>query len=162
MKIFEGLLSYEIVLLTLGVLLFVVLLGLLVYSVMKQTPTTSIATLFVLPILMVGFPSVQKFKFENLEVEVARAEQLASANPADPAAQQAFEDATRNLDPRRVTNPELLTKVTATQFRIAEAQMASGQRDRALSNVDSALRLKPQAEAGVQLKRRLTAEQPTR
>jgi len=60
---FEGLYSYEIVMLVLGAVLFVVLLGLLVYNVIKQRKYGGLLVFFLATIPMIGYPSVQSIKF---------------------------------------------------------------------------------------------------
>lgn len=158
MKFLDGLLPYEIVLLGLGVLLFLVLLVLLIYSVVSKRPTTSVTALFVLPVLMIGFPSIQSFKFSGMEVDVVKTAENASKNPNDPTAQKAFETAADKLDTRRITDPELTKTITDARLKIAEAQISAGQQDKAIANVNSALQLNPHAEMALQLKQKLRIE----
>lgn len=81
MDIKEGLHNYEIVLLTLGVALFVVLLFLLIYCVIKKRPLKGLFLFFILPILMIGFPGIQKIKFESNGAELDKIATETKKNP---------------------------------------------------------------------------------
>ncbi len=137
-------LQYEIVLTVLGSLLFIVLVVLLIYSVVKKAPIGPLATLFVVPIIMVGFPQIQMIKFDNWEVEMNNAAQAVAKNPADPAAQKAFENVAGQVDRSRVSDQAVLDTIAATHLKIAQAQISAGQTDRARINIESAMRLQPQ------------------
>ena len=63
MSIFQGLYGYEQVMLGLGILLFLVLLFILLRCVVKDKPWGKVAGFFLLPILMIGFPSIQKLSY---------------------------------------------------------------------------------------------------
>ncbi len=78
MNVFDGLHLYEIVLLVLGVILFLVLLVALIIFLIQGRSIKSLLLFFVVSVLMIGFPSVTKFKFDKDGVEIdklaARAE----------------------------------------------------------------------------------------
>jgi hypothetical protein len=55
-----------------GILLFVVALGLLIYFVATQRPFKSVFFLFLVAIIMIGFPSIKSFKLPGTVVELNR------------------------------------------------------------------------------------------
>ena len=81
MDIKEGLHDYDLILLALGVTLFVVLLFLLIFSVVKKRQLKGLFLFFVLPIVMIGFPAFQKISFENGKVELDKAIEQAKKSP---------------------------------------------------------------------------------
>jgi hypothetical protein len=76
----EGIYDYQLILLALGVLLFVVLLFLLIFSVVKKRPLKGLFLFFILPIIMIGFPAIQKISFQNLSDELDKAVKVAEKN----------------------------------------------------------------------------------
>ncbi len=73
--------NYEIILLGLGVALFVVLLFLLIFSVVKKRPLKGLFVFFILPIVMIGFPGIQKIKFESNGAELDKTAAETRRNP---------------------------------------------------------------------------------
>jgi hypothetical protein len=67
---FDGFLLYELILLILGIVFFLVLLFIAVYLLLKGQPVKNILKLFVIPIIMIGWPGIQKVKFLNGLVEI--------------------------------------------------------------------------------------------
>lgn len=136
MRLFEGLLFYEIVLLVLGVLLFLVLLFALVYSIIKKRDIKVLALFFVISIVMIAYPSIQKIKFNEGVVEIEKRTKALEQNPTDTTAQEELEKKLADIEQRQISNPSTLVK-------IAEAQAAIGDTAKALKNVDLALKEKP-------------------
>jgi Tfp pilus assembly protein PilF len=136
MHLFEGLLFYEIVLLGLGVLLFLVVLGLLIYSIINKRDIKIFALFFVISIVMIAYPSIQKIKFNEGVVEIEKGTKALEQNPADTTAQKELERTLADIEQRQISNPITLVK-------IAEAQAAIGDSAKALKNVDQALKEKP-------------------
>jgi hypothetical protein len=68
--LFEGMFLYEITLLLLGVLLFLVMIVILVIKASTRQPIMVVIPFFIIPVLMVGFPGIQNFKFMNGLAEV--------------------------------------------------------------------------------------------
>lgn len=145
MQLFEGLLFYEIVLLILGTLLFLVLLFALVYSLVKKRDIKILALFFVISIIMIGYPSIQKIKFDNGVVEIEKRTKELAQNPADSTAQKALMKTLSEIERRPISNP-------ATLVKIAEAQAAIGDTAQALNYVDSALKEAPNLPAATRLR----------
>lgn len=137
MELLEGLFFFEIVLLVLGAFLFFVLVFLLIYIVIKNQPAKYVVFLFPLPIVMIGFPGIQKVRFENGIVEIERRVQQLAENPGDASTRQELAKAVAEIEHRPVSDPK--TRVT-----LAEAQMAIGDTAAAVTYLESALKAKPE------------------
>jgi len=136
MQLFEGLLFYEIVLLVLGALLFLVLLGLLIYSIINKRDIKVLALFFAISIIMIGYPSIQKIKFNEGVVEIEKRTKALEQNPADTTAQQELRKTLDDVEQRQISDSSTLVK-------IAEAQVAVGDSAKALKSVDLALKANP-------------------
>jgi len=146
MKLFDGLYLYEIILMLLGALLFLVLLILLVYSVIKNRDPKSMLLSLLLPVLMIGFPSISKIQYDKLVVELQHQARELEQKPGDPQLKAAVEQKVIAVTARPIDNsPETLVTV-------AHAQSALGNDTQALTTVDKALQIAPQLTAAAQLK----------
>jgi len=103
MDFFEGLLSYEIALLVMGVLFFAVLLFLLIYLVINKRSYKGIIALFLFPVIMVGFPGIQKIRFDNGIVEIDRLTRAIEKNPANAEAKKTLELKLSELKGREIS-----------------------------------------------------------
>lgn len=65
MKTIDGLFFHEFILLVLGVLLFITLLIILIVFVIQKRQLKELILLFLLPVLMIGYPSIQKIVYDN-------------------------------------------------------------------------------------------------
>jgi len=148
MQFFEGLLFYELVLLVLGVLLFLVLLFALIYSIIKKRDLKVLALFFVLSIIMIGYPSIQKIKFDNGVVELEKRTRELKENPANTAAQNELTKSLSEIEKRPTTNPTTLVK-------IADAQAAIGDTAKALKNIRDALAVQPDLPQANRLRKRI-------
>jgi hypothetical protein len=76
-QLLDGLFLYEITLLILGALLFLVLIVLLTVKVATRQPIKVLIPFFIIPILMIGFPGIEQFNFMNgmaeLKTKIKRA-----------------------------------------------------------------------------------------
>ena len=80
MKFFNGLYSYEIVMLVLGVLLFLVAL----VKLMKKA-SAGLVVFFLLAIAMIGYPSIQSIQYEKGVITVDKKVHDLEANPGNEA-----------------------------------------------------------------------------
>lgn len=62
---FSGMLPFEIILAAMGVLVVLALLFILIWSVIKQRAITTIFPFFIIPIIMVGYPSLKSIQLGN-------------------------------------------------------------------------------------------------
>jgi sensor histidine kinase YesM len=153
MQLFEGLLFYEIVLLGLGVLLFLVLLGLLIYSIINKRDIKVLALFFAISIIMIGYPSIQKIKFNEGVVEIEKRTRALEQNPADTTAQRELKERLAEVEKRPIFTPN-------TSVKIAEGQIIVGESEKALKNVNTALKEKPDDLKALRLRTKINSSLP--
>jgi len=89
-SVFDGLYSYEKVMLVCGVVLFAILVVLLVIFAVQKRKLTQLMAFFLLPIIMIGFPAVQKIAFDKESVKLDPQADNLRQNPSNPMAQKAL------------------------------------------------------------------------
>ena len=132
MSIFTGLYGYEIIMLVLGVVLFLVLIFILLRSVVKDQPWGKLVPFFLLPIFMIGFPSFKKLSYDDGKIELEKATHSLSANPTDTTTRKQTEEAIRVVQGRGQQDPGALVAIAGAHW--------------ALGNYDSSQQLVIKAE----------------
>lgn len=140
---FDGFLLYELILLILGIVFFLVLLFIAVYLLLKGQPVKNILKLFVIPIIMIGWPGIQKVRFLNGLVEIEMLADRVHENPGDAEAKTALSENLERIEGRRVTNP-------ATMVKIAHAEVAVGDTVRAYVLLRDAVEKRPDYNLAVE------------
>ena len=133
MNLFAGLYSYEIVLVVLGIVLFLVLVIALLRNVFKDKPFAALIPALFIPIVMIGYPSIQSIQYQNGVIEITKAFQQVQDDPSDPQAQaqlNSLEPTIAKLEPRTATDPatqklfvqaeKVLSQPSATNFKPEE------------------------------------------
>jgi hypothetical protein len=108
MNLFAGLYNFEVLLLLLGVVLFVALLLALLRNVFKDKPYAALLPAFFIPIVMIGYPSIESIQYQNGVVEIQKAADQLQADPSNPQAQAQFQDLEAKVDkiaPRALNDP---------------------------------------------------------
>ena len=136
MNLLEGLLLHEIVFLLLGILLFLVLLFVLVYFVINGRALKRLPLFFMIPIIMIGWPSIEKIKFSGSLGSLEMALKSLQANPSDPAALAAVQEGISEIESRPVFK-------SSTQRILSNAQVAIGDTVKAIDYLDRTLSAKP-------------------
>jgi energy-coupling factor transporter transmembrane protein EcfT len=136
MELFKGLFIGEIVLLFLGIIFFLVLLILLVYLITKKRAFKPLIPLFIFPILMIGFPSVKKIKYDNGVFEIEKEARFVKAHPDDKKAELALTEKMGRIELRANSDP-------SAQIKLANANLIIGDTVSAKRAVDKALRINP-------------------
>ncbi|UCD63149.1 MAG: hypothetical protein JSW34_10390 [Candidatus Zixiibacteriota bacterium] len=134
---FEGLLFHEQIFLIFGILLFVVALIFLIIYVMRQQAIKWLCVLIGISIVMIGYPSVQKFSFAGLVVELEQMARAVEANPGDAEAQQKLTEIVARVKERSPSSAQTLNAV-------ARADAVLGDTVEALESVHKALRVDSQ------------------
>lgn len=142
MSVLEGLLLHEIVFLFLGILLFLVLLFVLVYFVLNKRAIKSLPFFFVIPIIMIGWPSIEKVKFSGSLGSLELALKNLQANPSDSTALAAVQESIERVEKRPVSSP-------TTLLTLADARAAVGDTTEALTYVTRVLRDQPDLPAAI-------------
>jgi hypothetical protein len=141
---FDGLHSYEILLMVLGIVMFVMLAVVMFLYVSRDRKLTTLFPLFLLPLVMIGFPAIQKISFGNSVLSLEKAVETLDRNPSDPRARAELAERVRLVAQRPTTDP----KVNLT---LALAYKALGQRDQAVERVQSALKVNPHLSEAIRL-----------
>lgn len=114
---FQEMYLYEIILLILGVILFVVLLGgLILFIVRKQAINQTYLASFLLPILMISYPSVQRFSFLNDLVVLERTTKELEDNPNNEEIRAELKQHVKEVEQRPIETPDHLAKVAEAKF----------------------------------------------
>lgn len=140
-QFFSGMLPFEVILAFMGIIIFLALVFLLVWNVMKQRAFISLLPFFLVPVFLVGYPSVQSIQFMDDGLSIQKYTNDVNSNPSDTSARRQLTTALHafNLNPRSQKNAGALTT-------IADAQLALGNPDSAAIAIKKAIRLEPQSE----------------
>ena len=138
---FQEMFIYEIILLILGVALFVVLLaGLILFIYRKQAINQTYLASFLLPVLMIAYPSVTRFSFLNNLVVLERATKQLEENPEDEQVREELKKYVEEVEQRPIETPEHLAQV-------AEAKYWLERYDEAEKYIEKAQEIAPESEA---------------
>jgi tetratricopeptide (TPR) repeat protein len=141
----EGILLYEIILLALGILFFLVLLFSLVYFVIKKRSIKTLIPFFVISVIMMGWPSIQKIGFLNNLANIEKYQQELKQNPADLTVREELTRSLAKIEKRPILNP-------ATFIKLADAYAVIGDTIKALKYVDKALNKNPDSKVAIEKK----------
>jgi tetratricopeptide (TPR) repeat protein len=136
------------VLLALGVILFLALIFVLLYQVLHKRKFAGLLAFFIVPIAMVGYPSIQSIQFNKGVITLEKATQDVQAKPADPAARQALQEQVTRFSARPAASARSLTD-------LAQAQDALGNEAAASGNLQKALQADPNAKEAKQLQHKI-------
>jgi hypothetical protein len=136
MSLLEGLLLHEIIFLFLGILLFLVLLFVLVYYVIMSRKIKTLPAFFIIPIIMIGWPSIEKIKFSGSLGSLEMALKSLQADPSDPAALAVVQEGISEIESRPVFK-------TSTERILSDAQEAMADTTKAIYYLDRILTVKP-------------------
>jgi len=144
MSLFDGLHFYEIVLLVLGVLFFIVLLFVLVYSVIKKQAIKNLLPFFIIPIIMIGYPSIQEVKIANGMLNIEKLTAEVKGNPNNAEARAALAEKLSKMERRKIKNPDSL-------IEMAKAQAAINNKEKARNHINSVLKVRPDSREALKL-----------
>lgn len=125
MNLTAGLYLYEVVLLVLGVILFLVLVFAFLYMVLKGKKVVSLLAFFLLPIAMIGYPSIQSLKYEEGVLTLEKRTQQLLENPQDSTTRQEIHETVSKLSKRPADDPKSATVLAKAQFAIGDEAGAS-------------------------------------
>jgi len=148
MVLLDGLHPYEVLLAGAGSLLFIVLLPLFARQVLKDKPYNSLLAFFALPVVMIGWPSIQKVKLSQDTIELEKMTTALKENPKDSALRERVEAQVKQIKERPVSDPISVTT-------IAQAQLELGDQAASEATVDKGLQSAPQAPGLQELKNKI-------
>ena len=123
-NIFDGMLLWEIILLLLGVVLFLTIIGGFIYLIKKDKLKTSYGSFFLIPIIMIAFPSIRYVNFMNGLFEINTLTEKWEENPDD----------TENLKKLE----EIIKEEANSPIRTEKELVAQAKANTALENFDEA------------------------
>lgn len=147
---FEGLYFYEVVLLILGVVLFVMLVIGFFYQLTHKRSIASLLPFFILPIAMIGYSSVKKIQIKDGLVAIDTTNQQLQENPTDPALRHTLQQQVAKMAARPMSNPQ-------SMVLIAKAQYSLGDEEASISNMRRALQADPKTPAALELQQKIDA-----
>ncbi len=130
-KLFGNLYLYEIVLLFLGAFLFMILCGALVYYVVKHQNIKKLLFFFAIPIIMIGYPSIQEIQIESDKIAIKKFKERIRENPNDSVALKQTEILIGKLESRAKTTEDIAV--------ISEAYLLLEKPDKAIVLADKAI-----------------------
>ena len=151
-KLTDGLYPFEVVLLVLGVVLFIVLLIAFLRCVFRDKPYIALLGFFVLPIAMIAYPSIQSIQVGEGTVTIATKTAQLAQNPNDQQLRASLQTDVAKLSARPIHDAQ----TTAT---LAEAQFALGNETAAQTNLQKALSANPKLAAATQLQKKIQLTQ---
>lgn len=132
-NLLAGLKLHEILLMFLGVILFLALVFILIWKVMKGTSIKSLAIFFLLPIVMIGYTSIKSIAWGDLKIDVNETARAVNNNPNDTTAANKLALLLQQMDLDRIKgDPQAL-------LGVANAESALGNYDTALSIVNQSI-----------------------
>ncbi len=129
--IFSGLLLSEFVLLILGIFLFLILCAGLLYYIIKKEQIKKLLLFFVLPILMIGYPSIKEVTISKDRILLSKYQDDFIKNSKDTIARNKIEEYTEKLEQRSSGADEIL--------QIGKSKLLLGKTDEAVNWANKAI-----------------------
>lgn len=148
MDLINGLYLYEVVLLVLGIVLFLVLIIAFAVLVMRERPYSKLLSFFLLPIVMIGYPSIESVEFNNDMFRLAKKTHNLERNPTDNQLRKMVESDLAAVSGRIVVKPD-------TNIKLARAELALGNEAAAEEKLDKVLQTSPGLPGALKLKNQI-------
>ena len=153
MKLLEGVSLSELILMGLGLVLGIVLLSVFVYTAIKKEPNLNLIYAFLIPVIMIGYPSIQKVQFDKGVVTIDKYAAEVEKNPLDTTAHKQLNQAIEAI-PAGVAK-ESSSAMTA----IAKGQAALGQYETARVTANKAWELDSTSPKVVEVRNMIRSRQ---
>lgn len=154
-QLLDGLFLYEITLLILGALLFLVLIVLLTVKVATRQPIKVLIPFFIIPILMIGFPGIEQFNFMNGMAELKTKINRAIEEPDNEELMAEIRESVERYSARPVRVPQNLVV-------FGEAYEVLDRSDEAKNIANSVLEKQPDFSPALQLRSRIEINETAR
>ena len=152
MKTIDGLYFYEFILLVLGVLLFITMLVILIVFVIQRRGLKELIIFFFLPVIMIGYPSIQKIKYENGVISLEKQAKEVALDPKNNEARNNLKQTLEEIENRPSSNSKSLVT-------FGKAQAVLGDTVKAEKFVDRALRISPNLSEAKKLQSQFNTNQ---
>lgn len=133
-------LPYEIILSVMGIIIFLALIFLMVWMVMKKRSITILLPFFLISIVMVAFPTLSSVKVGDFIIEIREQAKLVRNNPNDTEAVQNLLNSLNQID----SNKKLLNNSDAL-IAAAEAKIVLGDYESASEYLEKGKELNPES-----------------
>lgn len=147
MSIFRGLYPFEILIMVLGAVLFVVMLIALIAYLIRGKSIAGLVVFFILSVGMLGFPALKAIQYKDGMVSLELNEQLLQQNPDDAQAREKLSKTLPAVEGRPTDAKASLV--------IATAQWALGHEQAAVASLRPALSAPTPARDATALKERI-------
>lgn len=144
MKFFDGLYNFEIVLLVLGVLLFLAALGKLI----RGGPSAGLAAFFLIPVGMIGYPSVQSIDYQNGVLSIKKKVHELESEPENETLRASLQQDLGKVEDRPI-------KKSATTVTLAQAHFALGDEAAAKAKLGIVLQRNPESPDAKELNKKI-------
>jgi hypothetical protein len=149
MKLFDGLYSYEIILLCLGILFFLILVVMLIIYVVQKRSVKELTIYFLVAIIMIAYPSIQKISYDNGVLTFETKAKEVEQDPANSTKRNQLETALSKIENRPTQNSQRLVNY-------GKAYGLLGDTTKALSFANASLKKDIKNPGAADLKKRLT------
>lgn len=150
MSIFDGLYGYEKLMLVCGFVLFLFALAAITVMIVQRRDFKAVIVLFVVAIVLMGFPGIQSIKFSNNLVEIDRL-RAQPTEQIDPQQQQQYAQTLAQVEQRATGNPLL-------QAKVADGYRAIGDLNKGYQLAQAVLQKQPSPQVRATLVPVLTAK----
>ena len=127
----DDLLIYELALLVLGVLLFLILSIGLAYYIVKNENIKKLLYFFPISIIMIGYPSIKEITVSKDKFEIVKYQQDFIDNPKNEQAREKLEEFVEEYE-SRAKSPEDIVQISKTNLLLGNAQEAIKFADKAI------------------------------
>lgn len=142
MKLLDGILLYELILMILGAMLALAGIFILIYGVLKkETNVPLLVTIFLVAIIMIGFPAIKSIEFQEGVLRIEKESKKLEENPRDTAAQKALLQALNDIAPKRAEQSSVALST------VAKAQETLGNYETAAQTAEQAAKLDPNSHS---------------
>ena len=118
-KITDGLKLYEVLMLGLGSLMFLVMLAMLIIYAAQKRSLKQLMLFFIIPVVMLGWPSLQKIKIDGTGFEFDKTLAQYEEKPTEENKEN-VENLIAEIKDRNVKDPNVLKKVALAEFKIGK------------------------------------------
>jgi tetratricopeptide (TPR) repeat protein len=152
MNIFDGLYGYEVILLILGALFFIVLMVVFVILIAQKRPYGKLMMSFTIPLIMMGFPSIKSFQYKDGVISIDKMTHDLQQNPTDTEKREELRRRLADVVTRPAADPAAIASIANAQFALGEHRAAEVSLQKAIVKA-------PDLPKVVALKKKLDLEQ---
>jgi tetratricopeptide (TPR) repeat protein len=145
---FDGLHSYEVIMLISGVIVLLVLLVALLRRIWTNESFSGLLPFFAVPVVMIGYSSIQSITFQKDVLTINKTTDALKQDPNNPTLRATLQNDVAKLSARPATSANAMAV-------LGRAQLALGNEDEAKQNLAKAQQVEPNLPAVQELNRRI-------